>query len=247
MSNVDNHITITEILHQNISKPYNVLQWEPVKRTMTYIDFVTIFPRAERIKHCNFTEIKKDEGHEHAKGKRKDNFGQILSPTGQRDHAIVNLKNFILDEYNIELIGPQTQAVNLCHLCKHNSKINKRDSTKHTCTKETHVYFGSTSENQYDIDPVVKSLTSSRTGSEAAKSPKHNCQAREKCPHCEWETINLALTGHINACHFNPNSKHYLTPIAHPYTKKVYQQQGLGHKLIELELMISQAYNQRHS
>lgn len=244
MSNIDNHITITDILHQNISKPYNVLQWEPLKRTMTYQEFVTTFPRAERIKHCNFIEINTNTGHTHAIGKEcSKSKGQNLKPDGQSKAAVKNLKNFILDKYNIELIGPQTQAVNLCHLCAHNSKINKRDSNKHTCTNATHVYFGTATENVDDIDPVVKSTN----GSEAAKSPKHSCRVRGTCPHCAWETTELSLTGHINACHFNPCSKNYLTPILHPRAKKRYQQQGLGHKLIELELMINQAYNQRHS
>lgn len=254
MSNIDNHITITEILHQNISKPYKVLQWEPVKRTMTYPDFVATFPRDERIKHCNFAEIEKDEGHTHAVGKSsgsgssKDKVGQILRPRCQTEAAKKNLKNFILDEYNIELIGPQTHHFPVCHLCTHNSKITKKDSNKHTCTNQFHVYFGTAKENEHDKDPVTKSLTSSRTGSEAAKSPKHACRVRGKCPHCGWETTEVSLKGnHIPSCHFNPDSYNYLKPILRNDRKKGYQQQGLGHKLIELELMINQAYNQRHS
>ena len=214
----------------------NILQWQPVKRTMTYLDFVTIFPRSERIKHCNFNEIKKDVGHEHAtgkssgKGSKKAKAGQILGPRDQANHAIANLKNFILDKYNIELIGPQTAHVHLCHLCTHNSHINDEDSTKHTCTNAMHVYFGTASENANDVD-----------------NAKRNNQVREKCPHCEFESTVVALTGnHIPACHFNPSSKHYLTPILNPGIKKRYRQQGLGHKLIELKLMIAENYNSRH-
>ena len=227
----------------------NILQWQPVKRSMTYPDFVATFPRDERIKHCNFNEIKKDERHTHATGKssgqgsKKDKAGQILGPSDQMAHAVENLKKFILDEYNIELIGARTVHVPLCHLCAHGSTINKKDSTKHTCTNQFHVYFGTITENNRDIDPVVKSVG----GSASTKSPNHSCQVKDKCPYCNFETIEWNLKGrHIPACHFNPTSKYYLTPITHSYTKNVYRQQGLGHKLIELKLMIAENYNSRH-
>jgi hypothetical protein len=63
----------------------------------------------------------------------------------------------------------------------------------------------------------------------------HSSQVKNKCPYCNFETTKCTLTGtHIPACHFNPNSHNYLKPITRDYTIKRYQEQGLQHKVDEL-------------
>lgn len=212
--------------------PKNILEWKAVKRQMTFIDFVNTFDRVERTKHIDL-----DTDHTHAvyqatgKGGNKKKAGQILGAERQMIHAIENLKKFILETYNIELIGEQTHFVHLCHLCAHNCSINANDKSKHTCTSTCHTYFGSASENTKDVKDT----------------DKHNTQVQKTCPHCGYETKEWQLNGrHIPACHFNPQSHRYLTPVKDTRALKKYQNQGLGHKLIELELLINAHHNQRH-
>ncbi len=193
---------------QYITTPKNILKWEAVKRQMTLDEFVTTFDRDERTKHINHLEIKLDTGHKHAvyqaiKGSNKEKAGQILGTPSQKNYAILNLKKFILETYNIELVGPQTRAVNLCHLCDHNSKIKENNHNKHTCISPLHVYFGTASENQMD-KPLKVRARSAITQMDAGT---HNSQQLYYCPNCNRETKGLfGHNQHVNAC----NKKHGL-------------------------------------
>jgi hypothetical protein len=218
----------------------NYLTWQSQTTPMSYHDFVSTYDRVERTKHINHLEIELDIGHTHAvykssgPGARKEKAGQILDSWNQSQHAIANLKKFILDTYNIDLIGPQTQLINLCHLCKNNSKINNNNQTKHVCTSPYHVYFGSASENANDIEYniMIKGAQSQ------LNSGIHNTQIKDQCIHCGWVSTEFALNNHVKACHFNPNSKNYLKPITRSDRIKGYKKQNLEYKLIELKSMI---------
>lgn len=219
-----------------------ILQWQPIPIQMTYIDFVTAFDRVERIKHCNLIEIEKDEGHIYETGKRKYNIGQILSNDKQMKWAVKKLKQFILDEYNIELIGEQTHLVHLCHLCKNNSYIHKKDKTKCTCSNPFHIYFGTVSENSMDRDYQIRKERGLHWGAISQQSKlnsgTHTTQTYEKCQYCEFSTTTLKLKGHhIHNCRFNPNSNYYLKPLD-PRTVIKYKNQGLLYKEIELQTLI---------
>ena len=256
-NNINNNISNDENLH-NTTITKNVLQWEPIKRNISYPDFVVIFDRVERVKHVNQLEIDTDTGHKSEEGKMSGkgskSKGKTLTTISQIKYAVKNLKKFILETYNIELIGPQTNAVQLCHLCKNNCRINKKDSNKHTCTNPSHVYFGTAQENNLDRDPddrknggrIGGKLGGRIGGPKGVKtqiqSGTHNTQVNGKCPHCLYETKTFVLGNHIPACRFNPNSQQYLKPLK-KYQIENYQKQGLGHKIIELELMINENYN----
>lgn len=202
MSNVDNLISNPDIL-QHITTTKNILKFEVVRRQMTFDEFVTIFDRDERTKHINKIEIELDTGHEHAiyqstgKGSNKKKAGQILETQSQKGYATENLKKFILEIYNIELVGPQTRAVNLCHLCDHNSKIKENNHNKHTCISSLHVYFGTASENQMDKPSKVRVR-----GVEAQiDTGTHNSQQLYYCPNCNRETKSLfGHNQHVKAC-----------------------------------------------
>ena len=251
MSNIDNNIQSQ--IDLQLVPVKNILKWEPIRRQMTYIDFVKTFDRDERTKHINYFEIESDCGHRYEVGKQKHNLGKILSEITQVKNAVKNLAKFILKEYNIELIGTQTGKVHLCHLCKHDSTINATDASKHACTNPAHMYFGTVKENHNDVDPdghvTGGKLGGRKGGAKGMRSQMaagtHTSQIRNKCPHCEYETTEVVLGRHSMVCHFNPSSYRYLRNLTKQQIER-YQKQGLQHKIDELNEMRIAAYQLRH-
>ena len=151
----NNYIQETETIQSILPQSTNILEWEETKRQISFIDFVTIFDRTERAKHQNKTEIELDIGHKHDGDKKS-----IFKSQTQMKRAHEYLQKFILEEYNIELVGPTAVKgkfkISLNHLCKRDSCIEKKDNTQCTCCNPTHCYYGTAQENELDKDPEVR-------------------------------------------------------------------------------------------
>ena len=232
MSNIDNHINDNEVLQQMTTPTTNFLhlQWEPIRRQMNYIDFLK-YPRAERIKHCNFTEMRLktgctwESGKDAGSGNHKGKVGRPLKKRSQMNYARKHLKALMLDLYNIELLGLPKNAP-VCHLCVNNSQ------SVVPCTSPYHTYFGSSQENNLD-----------RTPHDRKKGGFSCSQKRGICPHCGVEGKGRSFSSHVKACRFNPESRNYLKPFRNDfgsrYTINNLEQQGLytgPHRFLKWEL-----------
>jgi len=122
--------------------------------TMHIIDYVKNNSRETRTKHINLKS-------------------SCLSVNNRQSQAMENLKDFL------GLEGKTTQHVNLCHLCCNNST----KPNGFVCENVEHLYFGTVTENQYDIPIDVR---------------KSNAAAGGRCPNSEKQKEVARKNGKIN-------------------------------------------------
>lgn len=132
-----------------------------------------------------------------------------------RSAGKANAKNALLDFHQIEDF--KIINVHTCHLCVNSSAA----PNGFVCTNPYHLYFGSSKENNNDIDPngnptggvkggkapssdkqkKVAAKTGAKNAKESIKRGNHVTQQTNTCPHCSFQSTGPVMKRwHFDNC-----------------------------------------------
>lgn len=112
---------------------------------MNIYDYVYKYTKDERQRHIDWTSLKNNTG--------------CISSTQKK--AIIALNEYL------GTVGKTSQQVNLCHLCNNNST----KPNGFVCGNPEHLYFGTSTENQFDILASVRKSNARAGGLSSSNSP----------------------------------------------------------------------------
>lgn len=138
--------------------------------------------------------------------------------------SMIKAKSNLLQFLNISDF--KSRKIHTCHKCENDSQ-----SSNFVCINPLHLYFGTVSENSFDIDPEIRKIGGKIGGKNGSKEDKskagkiggkigggkafklqlingtHNTQTISICPHCQKEGQKRAMKRwHFDNCKYNPQN-----------------------------------------
>lgn len=157
---------------------------------MNIIDYVKTNTKEERQEHVDLTTP--CEWAYALKSYKDLEKGEMLkNPHAQKGRARKNLMDFL------GLTGSGGYSIHACHICKNNSATGK------VCVNPQHMYIGTASENNFDIQLEKRQIKALKSCMKAFRSGKHNSMQYTDCKYCNRSIKGPSIGVHEAACKRN--------------------------------------------